>query len=324
MSQNFLEQLFRSTRGIEVVCFAASYAIALALEATRLFFRSTVRKLVLIGWGLAGLAAHTLYLVHRAAEVPASPLSTTKDWYLLTAWVLAGVYLYLTYYHPRTSFGLILLPVVLILVTAGAAFADPLAYPRPAASRVWGVLHSLSIVLATVSMFIAFMAGVMYLLQSWRLKRKLPPPEMVRLPSLEWLRAANSQAITLAILMLAVGILSGMVLNLMNIRTHRQFVPWTDPLIVATLCMFAWLAGTVGIGLIYRPAREGRKVALLTILSAIFLAAALIVLLSGGTQHGGGRNPPPSSLGPSVRPVIVGHTGFGRLWSVFGGKVPGT
>ena len=49
--------------GISVVCFAASYAVALVCEASRLLFRSGVRGAAMIAFAAAGLLAHTLFLV---------------------------------------------------------------------------------------------------------------------------------------------------------------------------------------------------------------------------------------------------------------------
>ena len=53
---------------ISITCFLASYLVALALEISRLFFRSGVRGAVMLGFGIAGLIAHTLFLGHRALE----------------------------------------------------------------------------------------------------------------------------------------------------------------------------------------------------------------------------------------------------------------
>jgi hypothetical protein len=91
---------------ITLVCFAASYSIALALEVTRIFFRSGVRQAVMIGFAAAGLVAHSLFLINRGLSASGTPLSSSFDWYLLAAWVLANVYLYLTLYHPRIPLGL--------------------------------------------------------------------------------------------------------------------------------------------------------------------------------------------------------------------------
>ena len=50
--------------------------------------------------------------------------------------------------------------------------------------------------------------------------------------------------------------------------------------------MFGYLLTAEIFSLAYRPAREGRKVAYLTVASFLFLVLTLAMLLSGQTQHG--------------------------------------
>ena len=122
---------------ISIVCFAASYAVALGCEASRPVFRSAVRGFTLIGFAAAGLAAHTLFLGWRAATASAVPLSSPFDWYLLAAWLLAAGYLYFTIANPRTPVGLFMLPVVLALVGA-AQLSSREPFPQSPATQVWG------------------------------------------------------------------------------------------------------------------------------------------------------------------------------------------
>jgi len=273
--------------GVGIVCFATSYAIAFVLEASRLLFRSGIRGAAMIGIGGMGLFLHTVYLFYRAMAATGSPLSSRQDWCLVAAWVLAAIYLYLTYYHPDRSFGLFILPLVLGLIGAGWMLVDAQPYSKEPASRIWGAIHGVSLLLATVALLVGFAAGVMYLGQAYRLKHKLPPMRGLKLPSLEWLRRANSRAVGIAILTLATGILSGMVLNLSNSGPDGERLPWSDPVVLSTLLAFGWLVLCAGMGAFYRPAREGRKVALLTILSFLFLVLALAAVLVGETRHGG-------------------------------------
>ena len=67
-----------------------------------------------------------------------APLGSERDWYLMAAWVLVAIYLYLMYYRPRTAFGLFLLPLALALIATGRFVAkdEPLAL-GPAA-QTWG------------------------------------------------------------------------------------------------------------------------------------------------------------------------------------------
>ena len=139
-------------------------------------------------------------------------------------------------------------------------------------------------------MLVGFAAGVMYLWQTRRLKRKRPMGQGLRLPSLEWLQRINQRAIIVALIMLGIGVLGGMVLNSIDHRPGQDRLPLYDPLVLSTLAMFFWLLAAVVISQVYKPARQGRKVVYLTLLSFVFLAAALAVGLSLETQHGGGRN----------------------------------
>ncbi len=267
---------------IQIFCFLASYGVALALEVSRLWFRSGIRGMVMLGFVVAGWFAHTAFLFNsaaKAAEAGGSPLSSDQDWLLLAAWVMVMVYFYLACCHPTTHFGVFLLPLVLGLIVA-ARFADKNPFPREPASKIWGGIHGASILLATVTVLIGFAAGLMYLEQADRLKRKRPPYLNLRLPSLEWLQTVNSRTMLASMLLVGVAVVSGSVLNLLS----GQRVPWNDWVVLGTLLMFGWLLLHVIIGVLYRPIRQGRKVAYLTLVSFILLVALVAVFVT--MKHG--------------------------------------
>jgi len=279
--------------GVSTVCFAGSYAVALVLELSRLVFRSSVRRVVMIGFAGAGLVAHSAFLYYRAASRPGSPLSSQEEWYLLAAWLLVVAYLYLTIYHPRQAFGVFLLPLVLAMIGVATFFAAPEPYPRASASRIWGIAHGTSILLATVVVLFGMVTGVMYLAQSRRLKQKQPPRPGLQLPSLEWLRRANSRAIVVSVVLVGIGVLSGLVLTALG---HDGRLSGSDPVVVSTLGMFLWLLLAAIVNGCCRPARAGRMVAYLTLVSFVFLVVALAVGLWLDTGHGGrkaGAQKPP-------------------------------
>ncbi len=274
-----------SLANISVTCFAASYLVAWLLELSRLFFRSGVRGAVMIGFAAAGWLAQTMYLAHRAANGPQPPLSSNYDWCLLTAWVLVVAYLYLTYFFPRSAIGLLVLPLVLGLVFAAALWASQEPIASRSATRLWSAIHGVFLLLGSVAVMVGFVAGVMYLLQSYRLKRKLPPAGRFRFPSLEWLENVNARVIFVSTLLVGGGFLSGIVLKTVRDR-QLESMPWTDPLIWSSALMLAWLLAASIFSVIYRPARQGQKVAYLTVASFVFLAFVLGVLLLGDSEHG--------------------------------------
>jgi ABC-type uncharacterized transport system permease subunit len=272
---------------VQIFCFLASYTIALLLEASRLWFRSGARGIAMLGFVVAGWIAHTLYLYNSAIAASGAaqlPLSSNQDWLLLAAWMMVMVYFYLACYHPATHFGIFLLPLTLGLIAA-ARFADSSPVAREPATKIWGVIHGTSILLGAVSVLIGFTAGLMYLEQADRLKRKRRPFLKMKLPSLEWLQMVNGRTMLASMLLVGVAAASGVVLKLLAPGQNSPNIPWSDPVILGTMAMFGWLLLHVIIGTFYRPIRRGRKVAYLTLVSFVFLVALVVMFVS--RKHGG-------------------------------------
>jgi ABC-type uncharacterized transport system permease subunit len=123
--------------------------------------------------------------------------------------------------------------------------------------------------------------------QARRLKHKRPPGTGLRLPSLEWLERTNSRAIFISAVMLGLGFLSGIVLNLVPERSQVAALPWNDPIIWSSGLLLTWVLVASGFSLLYRPARQGRKLAYLTVASFVFLVLAAGVWIALPSQHGG-------------------------------------
>ena len=277
--------------GISVTCFAASYAVALFVELARLIANRTWSRKLTLGFAAAGLVAHTLYLGSRATAAQVSPLSSPYDWYLLAAWTLMAIYFYFEGYYSKAAVALFLLPLVLGLIGA-AQLADDARFAPLRASRAWGNIHGVSLLLGTVSVLIGFVAGLMYLLQSYKLKRKMLPSEGLRLPNLERLGTLNSRSIAWSVLFIGIGFLSGVILNVIKHQRDESYLPWNDPVVLMFGFMFLWLFVANVFNWFYRPVRLGKKVAYLTVASFLFLAIAMAVLLLGPTKHGSGGASP--------------------------------
>ncbi len=302
--------------GISITCFAASYALTLVLEASRLLFRAPVRHVIMLGITGAGLVAHTLYLVAQATDAlhgGVAPLSSWYHWCLMAAWVLAVAYLVVLIRRPQAAFGLFVLP--LLLGSLGVAWlfrnAEPFA-PQEAHLR-WSMVHGLALLLGTASVALGFAAGVMYLVQSYRLKHKLPPRQGFVLPSLEMLRSANRWALYVSTALVAGGLVSGIVLNLINSLSDEAALPWTDAVVWTSGLLLAWLLGAIAFEHFYRPAREGRKVAYLMIASFLFLSLVLGIVLFVPSAHAsphetsGGGQQRAEQTGSVPRPGSLGH-----------------
>jgi ABC-type transport system involved in cytochrome c biogenesis permease subunit len=270
---------------ITILCFAASYGVALALEVTRLFFRSGVRGLVMLGFAAAGLLAHTLYLLHHWTSLGRTPLSSEFDWTLVAAWLLVVAYLYLTYYHPRNPIGVFLLPLVLGLVVWSQWVSDA-PFSKEQGTRLLGTTHGVCLLLGTVAVFLGFVSGVMYLLQAYRLKHKQLWGG-VQLPSLEWLQKMAGRAILISLVMLLGGFITGLLLSQRKHGTIR----FAEPVVWSSSALVAWLLIEAAFNALYKPSRVGRKVAYLTVANFLFLLLALGSLFFD-TLHGAADDAP--------------------------------
>jgi ABC-type uncharacterized transport system permease subunit len=258
--ESFLQNVTR-------LCFGASYALALILELVQMLRPSSLARWAGLALGVAGLFAHTLYLLVQQPQ-----LSTPSGSLLLLAWVVAIFYVYGTLHHRRHAWAIFVLPIVLILVVVSTI--------HPAATDVtsrwftgetfWGAVHGSLLLLAAIGVSVACVASVMYLVQAFRLKSKAIPGKGLRLPSLERLSEMNRRAIVWAFPMLSAGLLLGAVL-----LAQRPEQAWTAPKVLGTAGL--WLAFIVLIYLRYFVRSSNRRLAILTIAAFCLMLATLAV-----------------------------------------------
>jgi ABC-type uncharacterized transport system permease subunit len=247
---------------LQVLCFAGTYALALLCELARVVVRAPVR------------------------------------WYLTVAltalaWAVAAIGLYLMVHSPRMAVGTFALPIVLALTALAGTSAPRQADWRTTwsgATAFWGMIHGAFLLAGAVSTCVAFVAGLMYLAQAYRLKHKRPPRFGFTLPSLELSERLNRGAVMLAFPLLTFGLLIGVILSLeLGAHTAGGTAPlrWTDPKVLSALVMWIVFAALVHARL--RPELRGRAVMLLTIVAFAFLVFTWVgvEVLRLPTRHGG-------------------------------------
>ena len=265
--------------GVTHVCFGLSYLVAFGLELAGHARPGRAVRIAGLVFGLAGLVAHTIFLaVHRPN--PAAAYGSL----LLLAWVLAVFYLYGTVHHRSQAWGLFVLPVVLVLAWSSFAFYRSTDGPDSWGSgeHVWGAVHGLMVLAASVGITVGFLASVMYLLQARRLRMKRNPLGSLRLLNLERLETMNRRAINWAFPLLTVGLLLGL------IRVPTTSSPgagWTDPKILGTLGL--WLVGVLLLYLRYRVHLPPRRLAYLTVAAFGLMLVTLVASHPFAVGEGG-------------------------------------
>jgi ABC-type uncharacterized transport system permease subunit len=270
--------------GTLIICSATGYAIALALELLGLRQRFAWRPVVLRVLTLYALLTHTIYLIKNATSNGALPISTA-DWLLWAAWLIAIVYFAALFYLPRSPTGIVLLPITLgLMLSSHWASTEPLASGQ--SLHIWGMIHGLMLLAGTVTVCIGFLAGLMYLAQSYLLKHARSSATGLRLPSLEWLERVNSRTLALSALLIALGFISGIVMSVAKHRGEATYALWSDPVVLSLAAMMLWLVAAEVFRLVYPAARQGRKVAYLTLASFVFLVIALASFTLLDNVHG--------------------------------------
>jgi ABC-type uncharacterized transport system permease subunit len=270
--------------GTLIICSATGYAVALALELLGLRQRIAWRPVALRAVVLYALLAHTIHLIKNAASSSALPISTA-DWLLWAAWLIAIVYFAALFYLPRSPTGVVLLPITLgLMLSSHWASKAPLASGQ--SLHIWGIIHGLMLLVGTVTVCIGFLAGLMYLAQSYLLKHARSSADGLKLPSLEWLERVNSRTLALSALLIALGFISGVLMSVAKHRGEATYAWWTDPVVLSLAAMMLWLFAAEVFRLIYPAARQGRKVAYLTLASFVFLVIALASFTLLDSIHG--------------------------------------
>jgi ABC-type uncharacterized transport system permease subunit len=295
-------------REITITCFFTSYLVVLVLELLRLLGRIPGRALLVIVMTVIGLFTHICYLMLRATagsnagEGDVGLLATWSDWSLLLALGLAVCFFVLYLRRPDTIVSFFFLPAVMALIGLSIAVRDLAPFTRDEAVGVWRSAHALAMMVGSVAVLIGFLAGVMYLVQSWRLKHKRAGSTF-RLPTLESLGRLNRRCLVISTTAVAVGLLAGVVMNL-NRWGH---VVWTDRGVLLSMLLLLWLAAATSLEYFYKPASRGRKAVYLTLASLGFLILAMIGVLT--TSHGqaaetSGRQVPARATSP----LLVGNS----------------
>ena len=297
---------------LSVLCFGGTYGLALLCDLARFAVRWPGRWWATLGLTTLGWVVQTAYLGNLARTTHQLPVTTVFESMIVLSWVLAAVGLYLIVRSPKpVAVGLFMLPLVLALIVIAGFWAPRAEWVRAGWGRAavfWGTAHGILYLIGAVGSCVGAAAGLMYLAQARRLKRKRPPRFGFVLPSLEQCERVNRAAITVAFPFLTAGLVVGLLLEAAADHAGRARIGWTDPKVVSGVAM--WVVFAILLHARFRPEMRGRRVMLLTIVAFISLALATIgVDLLHITAHGVPRDRA-ATLTPTPPAVLVDGRGL--------------
>jgi len=266
-------------QGVNLFCFAASYSVALLLEVLRwLRPQRPFPHILTYGFALAGLFAQAVYLF-----VYALPLRGEANSLLFVSWILGIFYLYGAIHHRRQAWGVFVLPVVLGLVLLAGLIGKVSQYERTSPAEVtdyskfWIIAHVALLLLGGVGLGVGFIASIMYLVQSRKLRHKALPDSGLPLLSLERLEKMILHGVDWSFPLLTTGLLIGLAL------LRDAGLSWLDPKVLSS--MLLWVVFALLLYIRHGLHQRGRRFAAWTIAAFVFLVVAFVVETLAPSWH---------------------------------------
>ncbi len=229
-----------------------------------------------------GVATHATSIGLRSVDAGHLAVTTFDESLSFLALLLVALFLLIQLRRPLVALGAVVSPLAFGLTLAADVIYEGVR-PLPAVlDSAWLPVHVVLAILGDAVFALAFSASLLYLLQEHRLKARRGRGMLRHLPSLETLDRVNYACLVWGLILLTLGILSGIVWA--HSAWGRRL--WTsDPKLVLTLVVWGLyvvlLQGRMTAGW------RGRRAAALTIAGFAVLALSFVginVLALG--EHG--------------------------------------
>ncbi len=193
-----------------------------------------------------GFATHTIALVMRMVGATDASSPSIHEALSFFSWMLILVFLAVEFRHHLHVIGSFIVPLALVSLVSAAALPETVPTLRPMFRTLW--VHVTLSMLGTVGFAVAFVAGVMYLIQEGLLKSKRFNVLYSKLPALDFLDQLNQQSIILGFPLLTLGIITGAISAEFSRGAYVNWNPEQTWALVTWLFYFVVLAGRMTLG----------------------------------------------------------------------------
>lgn len=256
-----------------MVTMALYFAATVSFLAYLLWPSDALSKASL-GMTAIGFAAHTIALVARmvgTADVSPPGFHEALSFF---SWMLILVFLAVEFRHRLHVLGSFIVPLALVSLVSAAALPETAPTLSPVFRTLW--VHVTLSMLGTVGFAVAFVAGVMYLIQDGLLKSKRFNVLYSKLPALDFLDHLNQQSIVMGFPLLTLGIITGALSAEFSRGSYLSWNPEQTWALVTWVFYFAVLLGRLTVGW------RAKRAAYLTIIGFAGVILTLIgVVLKG-------------------------------------------
>lgn len=212
---------------------------------------------------LIGAFDHAIVLFSFGARTGHFPVTNAFEAFLFLSTVLSLLALILDWYRKLAVLVVGTLPLAVVTTVLALLLTPTATAAAKGPSGVWTAVH-IFIALGSYGAFaIAFVAGILYLVEQRQLKQHASPSILGLLPSLESVAKVNVRALAVGAALLA----GGIVVGYLNARKQFGLERWwrDDPKIILSTATFAVYGVVLMLSL--RPAFKGRRTAVASVVS---------------------------------------------------------
>ncbi len=264
------------------IVIVIGYAICVAQSILALTTNRPVMRIpALVALSIA-FGAHTAWLLLEGIQTGRCPLVGTQEMFAFLSWSLVVSYLIAQRWFHANALKAFIFPIVLVLATIAAISPGNVGQPEGIHNPLQGFLfplHAGLILIAYAAFFIAFGAGVMYIIQERELKLKRFGTIFYRLPSLETCESIIFKSMAVGFLMLTLGIAAGI-----GWQRARDGVYWHgEP--IEIFSVVTWVIYLLLIQSRMNAGWSGRATAMASIVSFMIVICSLLGVRYLGTLH---------------------------------------
>lgn len=262
---------------MEAVCFLVTLVLYILATVSFLSYslrRSEALSNVSLGITAIGFVSHTITLVIRIASFSSSAPPSFAEALSFFSWVIILVLLIVEFRHRIHVLGSFMVPVALVSLISAAALPETAPTLQPVFKTLW--FHVTLSMLGAVGFTVAFIAGLMYLIQDRFLKSKQFNVLYSKLPALDFLDHLNQQSIVLGFPLLTLGIVTGAISADFARGSYVSWNPEQTWALVTWLFYFVVLLGRLTVGW------RAKRAAYLTVIGFACVILTLVgVVLKG-------------------------------------------
>jgi cytochrome c-type biogenesis protein CcsB len=222
------------------------YFVGTLLFLVFLLHRSEILVRVAVFVAGAGFFAHTVALGMAIVSTGHLPIMSFHDAMSFFAWGLVLVFLVVVLRRGLQVLGAFILPLAFLSVVSATLAPVEADVMAPVFQSVW--IHVTLSILGTIGFAVAFVAGLMYLIQERLLKSKQFTGLFLKLPPLDFLDTLNQRSILFGFPLLTLGILTGAVSAQLTVGSYLSWNPEQVWALITWVFYFVVLMGRVTAG----------------------------------------------------------------------------